>query len=343
MPAPIRFALIGCGTVAPALADGVAEASGADLAACVDLVPEHACELAADYGIDDWYADHEAMLDAVDPDAALVATPSGTHSAIATDCAAAGVHVLCQKPLDLAVDRLDAMIDACEANGVRLGGLFNTRFGAGPQRARQLVESGALGDIVLANGTLPAFRGQDYYDSADWRGTHEMDGGCLFNQAIHTVDRLAWLNGGIERVFADVDTVAHAMEAEDVAAVQIRYGNGARGAITATTATRNHPDYDRVELYGEDGYLVANLESVLEVETEGETEIEIEAEAPEISGFGFQIEDMAAAIREGRQPMISGREARHAPDAVLAMYDSAARERPVRIADFLERERERAD
>jgi predicted dehydrogenase len=337
MSAPLRFSLIGCGTIAPALARGVAEASDAELVACVDLVPENARELAADFDVDAWYESHEEMLAAADPDAAIVATPSGTHAAIAVDCAEAGVHVLCQKPLDLAVDRLDAMIEACEANGVRLGGLFNTRFGEGPQRAKRLVESGALGDIVLANGTLPAFRGQDYYDSADWRGTYDMDGGCLFNQAIHTVDRLAWFNDGIERVFADLDTVAHEMEAEDVAAVQIRYGNGARGALTATTAVRNHPDYDRIELYGEDGYLVVNLDSILELETDGDADVAVDV--PEISGFGVQIEDMAAAIREGREPMIAGREARRAPDAVLAMYDSAERDEPVRVEDFLARAR----
>lgn len=338
MRTPIRFALIGCGTIAPALAAGVAEASDAELVACVDLIPENARELADDYGIDAWYADHGAMLDAVDPDAAIVATPSGTHSAIAVDCAEAGAHVLCQKPLDLAVDRLDAMIDACESHGVKLGGLFNTRFGEGPQRAKRLVEAGALGDIVLANGTLPAFRGQDYYDSADWRGTLDVDGGCLFNQGIHTVDRLAWFNDGIERVFADVDTIAHEMEAEDVAAVEIRYGNGARGAITATTAVRNHPDYDRIELYGEEGYLVVTPESILELETEVDADAAVER--PDLSGFGVQIQDMANAIREDREPMIAGREARHAPDAVLAMYDSAARDRPVRVEEFLERARQ---
>ena len=329
----IGVGLIGCGIIGSSLASGAEEAAGATLAACCDADPQPARELAAEFDVPTWYDDHEEMLadDAVD--VAIVATPSGTHGPLTADCAVAGVHVLCIKPLEVKTERLDRMIAACDEHDVKLGGLFGSRFASGPDRAKQIVNRGLLGDVVLANGTLPVWRGQEYYDQADWRGTYEMDGGCLFNQGVHLVDRLAWLMGGIERVSADVATVAHDVEVEDVAAVTVRYGNGARGTIAATTATRNAPHYDVMEIYGDAGYLRSSNSDLLEFGNDDGDEPDVDARYDR-GGFTVQIEDMAAAVREDRDPIITGREARHASDAILAMYESADRDAPVDVPSY---------
>lgn len=332
---PTRFGLIGCGNIGPSLAAGAADADGAELVACCDLIEENASGLAEEFDLPAWYTDHEEMLDEEGLDAAIIGTPSGTHSALTIDCAEAGVHVLCQKPLDVKVDRLDAMIEACDDAGVKLGGLFGSRFDPGPHRTKQVLEDGELGDIAMVNATMPVWRSQDYYDSGDWRGTYEMDGGCLFNQGVHMVDRLGWFMDGYERVYADLGTIAHDMEAEDVAAVTVRYGNGVRGSITATTATRNYPIYDRIEIYGDEGYLITSNSEILEFATDEKGEVDIEEEF-EKGGFAIQIQDMAAAIREDRDPVITGREARHAPDAILAMYHSDEHDEPIGVEEFLE-------
>lgn len=334
-PEDVRFVLIGCGNIGPALARGAEEAGNVELVACCDLISDNARELADEHDLQAWYTDHEEMLATEEPDAAIVATPSGIHSSITIDCAEAGVHVLCQKPLDVKVDRLDAMVETCEEAGVKLGGLFGSRSSPGPYRAKQILEHGDLGEIVLANGTIPLWRSQDYYDSGEWRGTYEMDGGCLMNQGVHTIDRLGWFMGGFERVYADLDTIAHDIEVEDVASVTVRYGNGARGTISATTAVRDAPGY--VEIYGSRGYMIVKG-GIAELETESRGEIEIEEEF-EKGGFGIQIQDMGEAIREDREPLIPGQEARHAPDAILAMYHSGKTDEPIDIEAFLEHAR----
>jgi predicted dehydrogenase len=333
---PVGFALIGCGGIASVLADAIAEVEDATLSACADLVAENARGVAEEYGVAAWYTDHETMLAEIDPDVAVVATPNGTHADIAVDCARAGVDVLCQKPLDLTVERIDRMVEACEDHDVSLGGLYNLRFDRGSHATKRAVETGALGDVVVANGTCPVYRDEEYYTG--WHGTADLDGGCLFTQGIHVVDGLAWCNGGIERVFADLDTVAHDVETEDVAAVQVRYGNGARGTITATTATREYPHYDRMDVHGEEGYVVSTSGEVLSSgATGGEP---LDAEYPhDRTGFAFQVADMAEAVREGRDPVVAGREARHAPDAILAMHESARRDEPVVVEEFLDRSR----
>lgn len=324
--------LIGCGSIGSTLAAATDNAPDAALVACCDVAAPAARTLAEDFDIAGWYTDHDELLADPAVDLAIIGTPSGTHASLAVDCATAGVHVLCIKPLDVTTERLDRMIAACAAHDVKLGGLFDTRFAAGPDRAYQLIEEGVLGTIVLANGTLPVWRSQEYFDQADWRGTYEMDGGCLFNQGVHLVDRLAWMMDGIERVSADVATVAHDIEVEDVAAVTVRYGNGARGTIAATTATRHAPHYDVMEFYGERGYLITSAAELLEFACDDRNEPAVTPRY-EQRGFTVQIQDMTEAIRDDRDPIITGREARHASDAILAMYASAERDEPVAVVD----------
>lgn len=323
--------MVGCGGIAQSLADSVATTDGATLAACSDVVGENARELAVEHGAKDWYTDHGTMLSEADPEAVIVATPNGAHADVVVDCARAGVDVLCQKPLEITVEALDRMIAACEEHDVVLGGLYNLRFRNGSRETRQIVESGAIGDIVLANGTVPVHRGADYYTDS-WHGSADLDGGCLLSQGVHLVDRLATINDGIERVSADVDTVAHDIDVPDIAAVTVRYGNGARGTISVTTATRGYPHYDRIDLHGEQGYVVSTDGEILAVEGTGVPEFD----PPPSEGFDFQIQDMADAVRSGRDPVVTGREARHACDAILAMHESARRGESVRVDGFLD-------
>jgi len=218
----IRFAIVGCGGIATGLADAIEAVDSAVLRACADIDAERAQEFASKYGADSWYDDHETMLSEVDLDVTVVATPNGAHADVVVDSARAGVDALCQKPLEITVESLERMVQACEDHGVALGALINSRFFQGSQATKQAVESGALGDVVLANAVCPVYRSDEYYTG--WHGTADLDGGCLISQSIHMIDRLAWCLDGVEWVSADLDTVAHDIEVEDVATVQIRSG-----------------------------------------------------------------------------------------------------------------------
>lgn len=332
----VEFALIGCGGIAAQLADAIEAIEGATLVACTDINGDHSRAIAEEYDAKEWYTDHETLLTDAAPDVAIVATPNGTHADITVDCAEAGVHVLCQKPLEITVEALDRMVDSCEEHGVKLGGLYNLRLNDGSMATKHAVTSGALGNVVLANAVLPAYRGEEYYQG--WHGSTALDGGCLFTQTCHAIDRLAWINDGIERVFADVDTIAHDIETEDVATVSVRYGNGARGTITATTAVKTYPHYDRLDIYGERGHIVSTDSAVLSFDSTEQDGLGYE-NPYDVSGFAVLIRDMVQAVIADREPMIPGREARQAPDAVLAMHESARREEPVDVGAFLESSR----
>jgi predicted dehydrogenase len=332
MSEPVRYGVIGCVGIGGTHAEAVAEADGATLVACADVVPENAEEFAADHDCAA-YTDHVEMIEDADVDAVSVCTPSGTHADIAVDCAAAGANILCEKPLDVYLDRVDRMLDAAEEHGVTLAGVFQRRTAPAAQRAKRAVEEGDLGDLVFADVQTKWHRSADYYASGEWRGTREMDGGVLMNQAVHGTDLLQWLAGGVETVDAACETVAHDIEVEDTALVTLEFTNGARGTLEATTATYpNNPVV--VELNGRDGTLVLEDDSVARFETREGT-VEFDGEEHDWgAGHGAVVQDFVDALREGREPLVPGRAAARAVEINLAIYESAARGEPVRVDDL---------
>jgi len=335
MSEPIRYGIIGCVGIGGTHAEAVRNAEGAELVACSDVVPENADAFAEEHDCAA-YTDTTEMIDDADVDAVSVCTPSGTHSEVVQEVAAAGANVLCEKPLDVFADRMDAMIAACEEADVTLAGVFQRRYDPPARGAKAAIEDGELGDVVLGDTALKWFRSQEYYDSGDWRGTREMDGGVLMNQAIHMIDRLRWLVGDVAEVTAHVDNVDRMLECEDTAAMALRFADGPLGTIEATTAVKGGET--RTEVNGTEGSLaIAGDGLSLEVGTgEGSpyhAETESVADPAETSPLGAghdaTVQDFVNALREGREPAVTGREARKPVDLILAAYASAERGEPV--------------
>ena len=120
----------------------------------------------------------------------------------------AGKHVLCEKPMEITLERADIMIATAEENNVKLGSDFpapiRSRHGQN-KRSGRLVEK--FGTMVLGDAFIKWYRPQSYYDSGAWRGTWEMDGGgCLMNQGIHFIDMLQWIMGPVRSIFARTAT-----------------------------------------------------------------------------------------------------------------------------------------
>lgn len=328
----VRYGIIGCAGIGGTHAEAVKSASGATLVACADL-DQDAAETFGDDNDIQAFTDVTTMIDEADVDAVSVCTPSGTHADVVCDAAQAGANVLCEKPLDVYADRIDRMIAVCESEGVTLAGVFQKRASEASQAAKEAVESGDIGDLVLADATVKWYRSQDYYDSAAWRGTRDMDGGCLMNQAIHEIDRLNWLTGGIESVQARTDRLARDFECEDTAVLSLRFENGSLGSIEATTATIGGES--GLELNGTDGSITLRGSTITHFETgEGEQDLDT-ADYEWGDAHEVTIQDFVDALREGREPMIPGIEARRAVDVIFAAYESAKRGgEEIKIADL---------
>jgi len=269
-------------------------------------------------------------------DIVSVCTPSGTHSSIVRRCADLEVDVLCEKPLDITVERVNGMIAACEEADVTLAGVFQRRTHPGVRRAKEAVAAGELGPLVIADVDVRWHRSQEYYDSADWRGTRAMDGGVLMNQAIHSIDLLGWLGGDIECVSANLGTLARNLEVPDTAVIDVRLGTGMLGTIRATTAA--HTDHPvALELTGEDGALQLQGDDIESFETtDGSVAVAVDDRPEWGVGHAKQIQEFIDALHEGHGPMVPAAEARKAVDVILAAYEPNARGEAVDVAEIRE-------
>ncbi len=187
-------------------------------------------------------------------DVVCICTPSGAHLEPAVQAARAGKHVVVEKPLEITLPRCDAIIDACDAAGVRLCTIFPSRFTPANRRLKEAIELGRFGRLTLGDTYVKWWRTQDYYDSGGWRGTWNLDGGgALMNQAIHNVDLLAWLMGDVAAITAMTACLAHQrIEVEDTAVATLQFKSGALGVIEAATSV--YPGLlKRTEIHGDRG------------------------------------------------------------------------------------------
>ena len=337
MPAhqPVRFALLGPGVVADFHRQAI-EANrdvGAELAAVAHYDPAQFEKLAAQFGVP--CLSEADVLEQDDIDAVVLCTPSGQHAEQAVRAAQAGKHVLVEKPMALSLEDADEMIEACEAADVRLGVVLQRRAEATFRDVQAAIEEGELGQPTLGLITLPYVREAAYYASADWRGTWALDGGgVLMNQGIHLVDLLVWFLGDPDEVAAHAATLQHEIEVEDTLAATLKLTSGALATITATTtAAPGFPH--RIEIYGTKGGLQIEGEKVIRHTSADGTEKAETSDTPSGAGSGGDprgialeghtgiVRDFVQAIREGRPPLVDGREGRRSLAAVQAIYQAA--------------------
>lgn len=346
--APFRFALAGCGAISRAHIESIQKMEDARLVAVWSRTPQKAQAAAETWGVE-WEERLESLVSRDDVDALIVCTPSGFHLEPALAAIEAGKHVVVEKPLEVTEERCRRIVQAAEANGVQVGVIFQSRFAPANQAARQALVEGRFGRIVMGDAYVKWYRPQSYYDSGAWRGTWELDGGgALMNQAIHAVDLLLWLMGPVERVAAYSDCLAHrGIEVEDTLAAVLRFSSGAMGVIQATTSV--FPGYPkRIEVHGDRGGVVLIDDAVAAWHEDGKSEpnaqmIErygsqgLSGAASDPMAISFdnhqrQLEDFVRAVREGRPPLVDGREGMRAVELVRAIYRSAATGEEVRLA-----------
>src|SRR5688572_4836586 len=199
----IRFGLLGCGRIAKRHADllGGNHIDGARLVAVCDTIRSRADAIASKFGVPAVY-EMDAFLARKDIDAVAVLTPSGMHSAHVIACAMAGKHAIVEKPMALRLQDADDMIRACDEAGVKLFVVKQNRFNVPVVKAREALEAGRFGRLILGTVRVRWCRDQAYYDQDAWRGTWAMDGGVLSNQASHHIDMLEWMMGEVDSVYA---------------------------------------------------------------------------------------------------------------------------------------------
>lgn len=356
-PAPLRIALVGCGAIAPTQAGALRSLPElASLVAVCDRQRERADAMGDEYGVA--ARDFAAILADPEVDAVTVCTPSGAHAGVAIMAMEAGKHVLVEKPMEVSVAACQQMLDVQRRHEVRLAVVSQHRFDPASERVRQALDEGALGPLVALDMRVPWFRTQEYYDSGDWRGTLDMEGGgCLINQGIHTLDLLRWMGGPVTAVTARMATAAHErIEVEDIIVGTLEFASGALGSLLASTAT--YPGFPaRLAVYGRDGAAVIEGDGLKILEARGRQSIDAAGptahalkvatggtQAASSGGSAFeedpwawgdahraQLRDFVEACREGRAPRVDGEAGLEAVRLIRALYESARTGQEVRL------------
>jgi len=342
---PIKFAIIGAGMISELHAKVIFEMDDAELAGVYSHDLDRAKGLTDKYGGEPTI-DFGSLIARDDVDAVSVCTASGEHALYGIPAAEVGKHVIVEKPIDISLDKADALIAACEANNVKLGVIFQLRFLDISQEIKKALDDGVLGSLVMADCYMKFYRPQDYYDNSRWKGTLALDGGgALINQGVHGLDLLLYLAGDIASVQAYTGILTHEnIEVEDTCVAAVKYTNGALGVIQATTSV--HPDFQqRIELHGTEGTIIVEGTEDLWVEhweTFKDGKRETESKTIEISGAHAvleeggeghqrQLEDFVAAIQNDTEPLVNGPEGRRSLSVVRSVYESAKKGAEVKI------------
>ena len=323
-------------------AKAITAMTGGTLHSVFDLRQEAAEKLAGEYG-GTAYSDMAEFLADEELEIVTVGTPSGAHLEPSMAALNAGKHVICEKPLEITLERIDQLTAAAEANGKTIAAVLNRRFHPGMDAFKKASDEGRFGTLTNASAYVKWYRDQAYYDSAGWRGTWALDGGgALMNQSIHTVDSLLYLAGPVKSVQASTACLAHErIEVEDIVVAIVEFESGARGVIECSTCTWSkdgHPA--RVQLSGTEGsvFLADEAFEIWDFMEEKPEDAEIQATlmkgqeaglgANDPSAINFyqhqrNFEEVVNAIAEGREPSTSASEARKPVALITAIYESA--------------------
>lgn len=342
MQEKLKVVLVGCGMIANAHAKSIKRDGRAEIASVVYGSNREAAEaFAKKYNIPYVTDNYVEVIENGGIDMAIVCTPSGTHAEISIAFAKAGIHVLCEKPLDVDIEKMTEMIDTAEENHVLLGCVFPNRTRTDLARAKEIIDSGSLGRMLMVEFQYRGYRSHAYYNSSNWKGTKAGDGGgCLMNQGSHGIDSLIFLAGNVKRVCAICDTMARDIDVEDAACALLEFESGAHGTLMGTTLSHypeTNAECERIRIEFEHGTVIYAEGKTMLYKSLSEEKLDVEeiCLTDKVESFGANPEDLDMeahiaivsnfldAVIDGKPLLVPARDARRAVDLILSIYKSS--------------------
>jgi len=340
-----RCAVLGANTVGKTHVQVIPQLANAKLVAVCDQSPQKARAALEKANQTDVpiYEDAKQMLAREQLDVLHVATPSGNHEEHCMLAIERGVNVICEKPLEIRLDRIDRLIEAADKKGVWLATIYQNRWNDASRSIKQAADEGRFGKLAWAGCFTPWYRPDKYYEDGGWRGTWALDGGgAVMNQSVHNIDLLQWIAGSVKTVSAYASSRIHPkIETEDTCSCALEFASGAYGTIVGTTAM--FPGMPaRLEIGGENGTAVQeNGLKMFKFRDERPSDKELQERlapksptpatasvAANAAAMGTElharnIQAILASWDEGRDAETNGPESRKAVAIVLAIYESA--------------------
>lgn len=344
----MKFALIGCGRIATNHVKAVINNSLEFVAAC-DLLSNAINLLLEKHGLENddsiaKYNDYKQMLiEHPEIDIVAIATDSGVHAEIAIWCIDHGFNVIIEKPMAMSMEEAEEIVRLSKEKGVKVSVCHQNRFNIAVQEMRNALETGRFGRISHGSINVRWNRGREYYQQASWRGKWASDGGCLFNQCIHGIDLLRWMMGDeVEEVYGVTKQQFHDyLECEDVGMAVVKFANGAVGTIEGTVNVYPKNLEETLYLFGETGTVKIGGTSTNNIDVwtfADENEKDkmnkgLKEATSNVYGNGHTslYADMIDSIESDRKPYIDAVAGKNAVEMILAIYQSAATGKPVKL------------
>lgn len=353
-----QIAILGCGKVAHLHAKAIANLPNAVLAGVWSRSEGSAVRFAKQYRTVAFNSISE-MIKEAGIDLSIICTPHPFHLEPALEAASAGSHLLVEKPLASTLEDCDAIIQACNAAGVKLGVVSQRRWYIPVKRVKNAIDAGKIGNPVFGTINMLGWRDKDYYDADEWRGTWKMEGGgVLVNQAPHQLDILLWFMGEVDEVYGTWRNLNHPyIEVEDTALAIVKFKNGGIGNIIVSNSQKPGI-YGKVHVHGENGssvgvqtdggaMFIAGTSGVLEPPVNdlwtvpGESQLlpdwqlqdenHFKSVDPTIFYMERQIEDFLIAIENNTDPLVSAKDGRRTVELFTAIYRSARDNKPIKF------------
>lgn len=328
---PLRWGILGCGDIAEkTFAPCLLHSPHCRLVAVARRNAPLARAFAERFAVPAWHTSDAELLAREDVDAVVIATPPHLHCAQTEAAAAAGKHVLVEKPMALNPEECRRMIAACTAAGVRLGVAYRRRLFPQVTRLKELLAAGAIGRVTLIRAHYSGWMGLTPGDA--WRVDPSVGGGgALMDMACHRLEVMLNLGGAVTEVMAMVETLAHPWPVDDTGCLLLRFEGGILG-VHSTTLT-SPPRYDFVEVDGTTGKLLLDpmehwADHLRLITPAGEERIPVTPVSGEFQDLAM-IEDFVRAVRDGREPVCGAPAGLHTQAVIAAAYESARTRRAV--------------
>jgi len=333
MKKKIKIAVVGCGRISAKHFDAISNyPDSLELVSICDVNQKVVDQHSSKFGVKGYISMLE-MLDSENIDIVTICTPSGIHPDQAILAADYGVHVITEKPMATRWNDGLRMVRACDNAGVRLFVVKQNRNNSTLKLLKRAISEKRFGKIYMVNLNVFWTRPQEYYDSAKWRGTWELDGGAFMNQASHYVDLIEWLIGPVDSVQAMTATQARDIEVEDTGVMNIRWRSGALGSMNVTMLTYPKNYEGSITVIGEKGTVRIGGVAVNEIkqwEFNDKRDYDDQVQSASykttsVYGFGHVLyyQNVIDVLNKKKAPEIDGREGLKSLEVLIAAYLSA--------------------
>ena len=327
----MKFGLVGNGNIAKVHAKCIDQIEGAHLMGVVCSNSLRYKEIEDQFN-SPVFSSLTSLLSSTSVDAISVCNESGNHGEAILEASSAKKHVLCEKPLEITVDKIDAILECISQNQTTLAVAFQNRTHPEYLKLKKALSEDIIGKPLLLCAQIHWYRDEKYYKSNPWRGTLKWDGGAaLINQGIHTLDLVLDLMGEVEFVNGTIATQVHQIEGEDTAVAQLRFKNGVLGTLSGGTCL--HPGFpEKIEIYGEKGRLTYEAGKIIDAPDKNlittlsndENKSSGTALLENIALHKNIYEDFISAIQQNKSPLVSGQSARKSVALINAIYQSSS-------------------